>query len=281
VLQFTFEAAKGIDPDDIRKGRTRVRQSELEATYIELVEFGMKDVDAAIEKTLAGLKEFARENLNSLTLRYLGDVVNREYDRTDLREITNASDETIRSVLNRIHDTILNHDDREHLFNVITSAQTMDEPKEHTKIVYHYFIKLLKFQQSLQEKENNISKFCKLCSLYITDKKFIYDSATFSFEIKPVEEQSGLKKVELSELSSGEKQIVSLFSHLYLSGVKNYLVLIDEPELSLSVPWQRRFLLDIWKADFCTGLIAVTHSPFIYQNELKPYAHSMGEFVSI
>jgi predicted ATPase len=79
-------------------------------------------------------------------------------------------------------------------------------------------------------------------------------------------------------LSSGEKQIVSLFSHLYLSGQNKYFVLIDEPELSLSVPWQKRFLVDVCSGSFCAGLIAVTHSPFIYDNELKKYAHSLGEF---
>jgi hypothetical protein len=58
-------------------------------------------------------------------------------------------------------------------------------------------------------------------------------------------------------------------------------VLIDEPELSLSVPWQKRFLVDIINGDFCAGLVAVTHSPFIYDNKLKPYAHSLGEFASL
>jgi predicted ATPase len=65
-----------------------------------------------------------------------------------------------------------------------------------------------------------------------------------------------------------------------LSGKEKFFVLIDEPELSLSVPWQRRFLKDIRNGGFCSGLIAVTHSPFIYDNDLKPYAHSLGEFIS-
>ena len=56
--------------------------------------------------------------------------------------------------------------------------------------------------------------------------------------------------------------------------------MIDEPELSLSVPWQRQFLVDIKQGDFCSGLIAVTHSPFIYENDLDKYAHSLGEFLT-
>jgi len=96
--------------------------------------------------------------------------------------------------------------------------------------------------------------------------------------MRPKVDSSTDEPIRLSDLSSGEKQIVSLFSHLYLSGQSRYFVLIDEPELSLSVPWQKRFLIDIKNGDFCSGLIAVTHSPFIYANELKAYAHSLGEF---
>lgn len=277
---------EGADPDELRRKHSRIRQPEagLRQTnsgdsYIELVEFGMKDVQQAIDRTLAGLKEFARESLNSLTLKYLGDVVNREYQNVGM-EFGSVSEDTVNSVLDRIDETILTREHKEHLFGVINSARSASSPTEHEKIIYHYFLKLLHFQEALQSKERRISDFCQLCSTYIVDKKFIYDSVTFTFSIVPSEETTGPKKIELSELSSGEKQIVSLFSHLYLSGQSSFFVLIDEPELSLSVPWQRRFLTDIRNGDFCRGLVAVTHSPFIYDNHLRPYAHSLGEFIS-
>lgn len=272
---------EGVDPEELRKNRTRLRQSEALDTYIELVEFGMKDVKLAIDRALDGLKEFARESLNSLTLRYLGDVVNREYQNVGM-ELSGVSEETVNAVLNRIDETILTNEHKEHLFGVINSARYASSPTEHEKIIYHYFLKLLHFQESLQSKEKHISDFCHLCSEYIVDKKFVYDSAAFTFTIVPVDEAPNPKnrEIELADLSSGEKQIVSLFSHLHLSGQTSFFVLIDEPELSLSVPWQRRFLTDIRNGSFCKGLIAVTHSPFIYDNELRPHAHSIGEFVT-
>lgn len=270
-----------VDTDDIRRKKHRMLSRETEDVYIELVEFGMQDVERAIENTLEFLKDFARENLNNLTLRYLGDVVNREYLDVGMSEISQTSEETIRSVLDRIHESILSETHKEHLFSVINEARTSSSPDEHSKIICHYFLKLLSFQEALKERERMITEFCELCSEYIVDKEFIYDGSTFGFKIITKGEEDLDGNIDLSDLSSGEKQIVSLFSHLYLSGNKKYFVLIDEPELSLSVPWQRRFLTDIKNGAFCSGLIAVTHSPFIYDNELKSYAHSLGEFVSI
>ncbi|OIJ42360.1 AAA family ATPase [Massilia timonae] len=276
-LNSIFE---GFDQDDIRKHRFNRRQNETGDTFIELVEFGMKDVQEAIDRTLEQLKDFARESLNSLTLNYLGDVVNREYQNVNMNEVSEAPDGTVRAVLDRIQDNILGKVDKHKLFSVINSARSAVAPSEHEKIIYHYFLKLLRFQESLRKRELQISQFCDLCSEYIVDKNFLYDSANFTFSIHSADAWNAESTVDLSELSSGEKQIVSLFSHLYLSGKDRFFVLIDEPELSLSVPWQRRFLSDIRSAGFCTGLIAVTHSPFIYDNTLRPYAHSLGEFIT-
>lgn len=87
------------------------------------------------------------------------------------------------------------------------------------------------------------------------------------------------KVIPIDSLSSGEKQMISLFARLYLyDGPK--IVLIDEPELSLSIDWQRRILLDVVRAPTCEQLVAITHSPFVFDNELDPFAKSLTLFSS-
>ena len=76
-------------------------------------------------------------------------------------------------------------------------------------------------------------------------------------------------------LSSGEKQIVSLFSKLYLESAKKCILLIDEPELSISMKWQKMLLPDIMRSGNCRLLLTVTHSPFIFDNEFDNDAHDM------
>ena len=268
---------QGYDPDDSRRTQI-IRQNDDANDYVELVEFGMNDVKVAISRTLEDIRNFQLHGTNRLSLSYLGEVVNQAYLHTDMNVIANTSPDTIEAVLNRIDETILSGYHKSALRDIISSAPTsMNTPSEHEKIIYHYFTKLINFQGELAAKEFNIKLFCSLCSEYIKDKSFIYESGRPSFRI---ESKDPVANIELSDLSSGEKQIVSLFSHLYLSGKEKFLVLIDEPELSLSVPWQRRFLIDIIDASFCVGLIAVTHSPFIYDNKLKPHAHALGEFIS-
>jgi ABC-type transport system involved in cytochrome c biogenesis ATPase subunit len=272
-LSSIFE---GADSDDL--SRYRQRQRETDPSYIELVEFGMKDVQQAVNSSIEAIRDFARENLNRLTLQYLSDVVNQTYLDVDVHEIASVPENTVRLVINRIDESILSQESKEHLFDVISSLVSKSDPTEHDRLIYHYFSNILRFQESLQEREKPISEFCDLCSQYISDKQFVYNNSTFSFDITAPNRIKGPETIEFADLSSGEKQIISLFSHLYLSGATRFFVLIDEPELSLSVPWQKRFLPDIRRGEFCSGVVAVTHSPFIYANKLKPYARSLGEF---
>lgn len=71
--------------------------------------------------------------------------------------------------------------------------------------------------------------------------------------------------LDLESLSSGEQHELVLLYDLLFRVQPNTLVLIDEPELSLHVGWQKRFLpdlLEIVKTAQFDALVA-THSPFI------------------
>ncbi|NEP46867.1 MAG: ATP-binding protein, partial [Okeania sp. SIO2H7] len=104
----------------------------------------------------------------------------------------------------------------------------------------------------------------------------IYDEANVDISI--IETRNNTP-IDLSNLSSGEKQIVSIFGKIYLDPSKDFIVLFDEPELSLSIEWQRNLLPDILKSNKCKLLLAVTHSPFIFDNELDLNAHDLDTFV--
>ena len=87
-------------------------------------------------------------------------------------------------------------------------------------------------------------------------------------------------EVKLSQLSSGEKQIVSIFSQVYLNVDSRFIILLDEPELSLSIFWQENLLPDLIGSTKVDFLMAVTHSPFIFGQKLKQYTVGINEFLA-
>jgi ABC-type lipoprotein export system ATPase subunit len=78
-------------------------------------------------------------------------------------------------------------------------------------------------------------------------------------------------------LSSGEQHELVLFYDLLFNVPRNAIVLIDEPELSLHVAWQKTFLDDITQVSHLAGLrfVIATHSPQII-NKWWDHAYALG-----
>lgn len=73
------------------------------------------------------------------------------------------------------------------------------------------------------------------------------------------------KLLSLSKLSSGEQHQVVLLYQLIFNTEPNTLVLIDEPEISLHVVWQKQFMEDLTEVSKINNIksIIATHSPQI------------------
>lgn len=278
---------KAIIPDledDIdtynRKRRFNARQKEL--GYVELVEFGMEDVNEKIKLKMGNLRENLNNNIkNNLTGGYLRDVINKAYSNISYDQIKALDERSLNSMLSRIDDSVLSKNEKNRLEDFVKEINAQGKiEKEETKIIAQFIYRLLEIYNDLKVRERDIEQFVEICNEYCVNKVFVYDNIDFRINIRPLHNGKIRKgeEIELSELSSGEKQIVSLFSHLFLSQQKDFFLIIDEPELSLSVPWQSRFLVDVVRNPYCKGLLAVTHSPFIFENELEGFTHGLNEF---
>lgn len=264
--------------------------------YVELVEFGMDDVKERIERRCSELRGHFYNNLSGkITGSYLEDILNKRYKSFDSEKIQSFNDDALQYLLKRLDDSIISADGKNELKKFVEKVRDQGAIGDEDKINAYFVWKLFQIYEEQQKAELDINRFVSICNDYIKKgKSFYYDNDNFTvdiflddelkenlsqFDFFPSERTKEDKiKIEYKDLSSGEKQIVSLFSHLILSK-KNYFIIIDEPELSLSVPWQERFLQDIIKSSRCEGVLAVTHSPFIFSNSLKPYAHSLEEYL--
>lgn len=238
--------------------------------HLELVQFGMEDVVEKVKKTVASLKESVRLELNNLAGSYLRDVIRNQADTYEKSVISSLSDEDVSKMLDRVDEKTLNNEDKRRISLVIKKVRTrnVELEKDTERYLAHYFSKLVDIYRSQQEKESSIRGFVDVCNKYLQGKSILYDDVNFTIGIFLDDES----QIEMRSLSSGEKQIVSLFSHIYLGDPASYYALIDEPELSLSVEWQKTLLPDILHSGKCEFLLAVTHSPFIFDNELDNHA---------
>lgn len=286
---------RSIKEYDIQNRRHNLK----EENYLELVEFGMNDIHRKLEKRCFELKNYFYDKLNTnLIGSYLDDILNKSYNNFEFDKISQIDEEALNYILKRLDDSVISKNGKDRLREFVQSLQFNSANNNiEDKINAHFVWKLFQIYHFQQKEESDVLNLVNICNEYLgNEKELIYNKDEFKVEIVLTQntkyintlrqlffDENMLKseekpnRIEFKDLSSGEKQIISLFTHLVLS-TKNYFLIIDEPELSLSVPWQERFLNDILKLDKCQGLLAVTHSPFIFQNNLREYTHSLEEF---
>jgi len=119
------------------------------------------------------------------------------------------------------------------------------------------------YTNNLKNIFSHVDEFIKLVNDFIEDsgKTLQYDETgdlVFCVGSDPVGR-------DLRTLSSGEVQLIVIFAHLYFNPEteKANVFIIDEPELSLHVQWQEKFVNSLLKASKDTQFIMATHSPTV------------------
>ena len=68
---------------------------------------------------------------------------------------------------------------------------------------------------NLKEIENKLEHFFYVCNQYLSGKEFVYKPKSFEYAITVQSRNGSQKEMNIEQLSSGEKQIVALFSYIY------------------------------------------------------------------
>lgn len=136
------------------------------------------------------------------------------------------------------------------------------------KILYPYIETQKKKLESLDRLVNTISFLVQnLQNNYLYNKEVSY-SVVDGFKITHKGKDGN---IDYSSFSSGEKQLILLFSKIIRQAGQSSLIIIDEPEISLNIKWQRNLMDTILYLikDTNTQLLISTHSFEILSKHVK------------
>mgnify|MGYP000504466931 CR=1 FL=1 len=261
-------------------GRIELYESEFESESEELlIKFGMSDVEEAIDRILKEIRLIAMSGFSKMTgillKQYVDDSNSERF--LNLNKKPKVDYQTLEIILTRLGKEIEEKYQKQ-ILNLFK-----EEKMEDNKYLWNLIENLIHNYNQQKKYDDKIKKFADTCNKYLNDKQFYYNQSTLSLEIYLISDIRQRRNIiKLAQLSSGEKQIISLFSKLYLedNGNKKNIIIIDEPELSLSLKWQKMLLPDIIKTENCDLLLTVTHSPFIFDNEFDDYAKEIRKHIN-
>jgi ABC-type transport system involved in cytochrome c biogenesis ATPase subunit len=260
---------KSILPDIEERMRSRALEGSMFArqgqNFAEIVSFGMEDIGKMIGDFTAKLNSVAKNKSNAAAQEYIRDMVQGRINNYSIGSIRDIDSTTIAQFVDRLDSQLLSLDDKAKLRADIENLRTgtVGGPRKDMQYLGFFVEKMLQVYLDLQHEQAPLVQFATVVQKYFANKIIRYDNYNLGiFDLNG-------DQVQLNDLSSGEKQILSVFAYLLLTPDPSYLVFIDEPELSLSVPWQKTFLPDIIDTARCRFLLAVSHSPFVFDNELR------------
>lgn len=171
--------------------------------------------------------------------------------------------------------------------NLKNLIQVAEKSKGKEKLTFLYlsnisqFKKLKEFIKEFEDFDRKSQEYYANIKVYLdTINSFLVDSAKqlsfhkelseLIFNVLDKDSKIVSKDRDIKTLSSGEKQVLILFTYLKFHNKSGTLFIIDEPELSLHPKWQEDFLKAVETlTPRDTQLIIATHSPIIVGNNME------------
>lgn len=152
--------------------------------------------------------------------------------------------------------SLLSGDRKEDELWVMLNQHNFDRTAKMFDLFKDYESKAKKVQMEIDNFSNAVNKFIR-----DSGKSIGFNDNT---GVPYFETLSSSEKLKLSELSSGETQVVVILSYFAFLAKRGIPIVIDEPELSLHVQWQKYFVDAVKEVmpEECQTIMA-THSPEI------------------
>lgn len=205
------------------------------------------------------LMEIDLENNSINNLKKIGDNYVKLLDELDL--LTFDERKEFNSSFSSFINTFIKYKNNEESSSVIELMLKSQE-----------FLKIKKVLKMAEEMEQRKAKEMKPIETFIKTMNEFISNSDDEKEINIDKRgnvyfttQSNKEKISIHHLSSGEKQLVTFFANLIFN-VKNNssgIFVVDEPELSLHLSWQKIFIDKVLEINKDIQLIFATHAPEI------------------
>lgn len=235
-----------------------------------------------IEELLVTRVNYAQKVSSSKVRKALFNTFADACDTTLTTEDTPIDDEEYRQLLlenkNRLITALYSEEENEITERIVGILENVGDHQENyefgqnpllKKLIYNMIQELNRESETLR----SINKLMEVYNDYIGPDKYL----EISEEAAIVKFKGSDDTHNIDALSSGEKHLLVLLTIFVIEGNKRELFMVDEPEISLNLIWQKKLLPLLHELAPNAEIIVASHSPSIahdntqYLVELERY----------
>lgn len=249
-------------------------------------------LDIVIESVLDELSNSLIRNAQRMTIASRGrmgvysQIVKSIFNDSNNGDGVNSDTEARNSILEKIKEIdnleyknlvgeyeLINFAEYNSIKNMVSNT-----PSENAKQFLHLYPILMPYFDSLMEKIQDVSPAARLIGSFIESINTMFRDKEINYSIQDgfrvhsnivSEDKRDRGGIRFDKLSSGEKHIIFLLAKVIISATRgDSLLIIDEPEISLGIQWQRLFVKYAQECAYESNLqiVMATHSPLILED---------------
>jgi predicted ATP-dependent endonuclease of OLD family len=229
------------DAIPLRRSDGRITEAELDAVFAEQIEqiwrlYTNRVLSEVTDVQSAGLREILRSLLFASS------------------EPTEQSPPEVKEAYERASHFLERRPGRQNSAEFLEFQRRFNEEPHFRSVVQD----IDQIERRIEQAEEPRRRLAELVSGFFSEGK------TISFTNRAIQAEVFGEEIPLASMSSGEKQLVRILIEVITA--EDDLIIIDEPELSMHIDWQRNLIRAMQTVNPAVQIIMATHSPDIMEN---------------
>ncbi|MGM7911301.1 AAA family ATPase [Yersinia enterocolitica] len=261
IHSFSERMSMFLKRNQNSRRRNKKDDMDLDVKHVFLQNIKMTNIENMLVERYLLARNIATERIQNALFDTLAIAVDANKTSEDIEMPSNFENDVYKNkerIIEALDDGFENNF-KNHVVNILSSIQSESDVN---KILQNQLLRklVMNMTRELKVEKQLLSSINILVDVFnsflVGEKKLIINKQEIYVEI----EDSNLS---IGALSSGERHILTFLSLVIIAGRGRDILIIDEPEISLNIKWQRTLLSLLQELVPETQIIVASHSPII------------------
>lgn len=258
-----------------RSNRKRSTDLDFASSHIFIQNIKIENIEEMLVENYRVARYFASQRIQSALFETLSEAITineieNENENPD-KSISFYDPQLITKLVNnkeRLVEALMDGENNGFKKNILEIINNIDQKEYQLRVSKNELLQKL-FLNMIKELDFEKFHLSSMNTLIDTFNNFLINGKKLKVTYEEASVDINGKYHQINDLSSGERHILTLLCLVLFKGRQRDLLIIDEPEISLNIKWQRELIGLFSKLLPKTQIIVASHSPFITRQDPK------------
>ncbi|MEZ8241357.1 AAA family ATPase [Vibrio splendidus] len=267
VAESLSQFINNINKSNLRRRHANSSRLDLEKPHLEIQNIKIEQVEELLVEKYRVARVMATRRIQNALFETLAVAVQSQAQLPYNNDTPIDFEEELTDKADRIIEALDDGDDNRFKSTVIDVLSNLEKEDSFEKIYKNPILTKL-FVNIMEELKIERLILSSVNLLIETFNNYLIDCKELVVNNQGAHIKYAIEEHALNQLSSGERHMLTFLSLVLFEGGKRDILIIDEPEISLNIKWQRELIPLFNKLIPDTQIIVASHSPSLSNNNM-------------